>query len=315
MNKRDITKLVEGQLKGTKKREVIEWLLKNPKAQDFHHIAKAKHIAKSLRKGNTTPVLAKNKKKNTLTFFKYAAIFALLFTSWLYLSDKTKNLNDHIVENKMTLVTTSIGEQVEVILSDGTKIVVNSNSALTYPTVFIGSTREVVLKGEAFFEVTEKKDKPFIVNTNEGMNIKVLGTSFNVKSYPEDQKIETTLVTGKIQVVEKKDNKTVLLYPSQRATYIKTNDQLIIDKVDTQNFISWKDGKLIYNETPLLEVIKDLERTYKVSFKVKSQELMNYKYNGVFDNLTIQEVLSLFELSSPIKYTLKDDYIILDKQK
>ncbi len=312
MNKKDIVNLIEGRLHGRKKKEVIEWLLKNSKAQEAYHIAKAKHVARSLRKGNTPHTVTK--KKIAINVLKYASILVLVFGTWLYTRNGA-DIKDSVIENKMILITTSVGEKAEVILSDGTKIIVNSNSALSYPNKFIGSTREVILQGEAFFEVTENKDKPFIVNTNEGMHIKVLGTTFNVKSYPEDHKIETTLVTGKVEVIERKDNKTVLLYPSQRATYVKTNDQLIIDKVDTQNFISWKDGKLIYDETPLREVIKDLERAYKVSFMVSSQELMDYKYTGVFDNLAIQEVLNLFELSSPIHYTLKDDYVIFDKQK
>ena len=147
------------------------------------------------------------------------------------------------------------------------------------------------------------------------MDIKVLGTSFNVKSYPEDQRIETTLVSGKVEVVERKDNKTVFLYPSQRATYVKTDDELIIDKVNTENFISWKEGKLIYDETPLSEVIKDLERAYNVTFIIESKEILDYKYKGVFDNLTVQEILDLFELSSPLKCTLKDNHVILEIQK
>ncbi len=313
MNKKDIVKLIEGRLDDHRKKEVLEWLLKNHKAQKVYHIEKAEYVARSLSKG-TGSVIVNNRKKIILNFLKYAAVLMLLFGTWLYTSHSVEGKNI-VVESKMVLVTTAIGEKTELILSDGTKIILNSNSALSYPDEFIGSTREVVLKGEAFFEVTEDNDKPFIVKTNEGMDIKVLGTTFNVKSYPEDHKIETTLVTGKVQVVERKDNKTVFLYPSQRATYVKTDDELIIDKVNAENYISWKDGKLIYDETPLREVIKGLERAYDVTFHVNSKELLEYRYKGVFDNLTIQEVLDLFEVSSPIHCTLKDDYVIVTKQK
>lgn len=313
MNNKDITRLVEDSLDDRKKKEVIEWLLKNPKYQKRYHKAKAEYVAHTLKNENSLIRITK-RKRGMFKALKYASVIALLLTGGVYTAKNIKEKED-FVENKMTLVTTAIGEKKEVVLSDGTKIIVNSNSALSYPTEFIGVTREVVLKGEAFFDVAENKELPFIVNTNEGMNIKVLGTTFNVKSYPEDQIIETTLVTGKVEVVERNDNKTVFLYPSQRATYVKTDDKLIIDKVNTEKYISWKDGKLIYDETPLREVIKGLERAYNIKFKVKSKELLDYKYKGVFDNLSIIEVIELFELSSPIKCVLKEGYIEIDKQK
>ena len=312
MKKKHIFDLIEGRLGFHKKKEVIEWLLKNKKAQKTYHVAKAEHVARSL--ANSGNELKNTKKKSIKGLYRYAAILVILFGLALYFRD-TGFQSDVITENAMVMITTSIGEKEEVLLSDGTKVIVNSNSALSYPTNFTGNTREVLLKGEAFFEVTENKEKPFIVNTNEGMDIKVLGTVFNVKSYPEDKKVETTLVSGKVQVVERKDNKTVLLYPSQRATYNKADDKLIIDKVETERLISWKDGKLIYDETDLNIVLKDLERVYDVTFLVNSKELLDYKFKGVFDNLTIEEVLSLFELSSPIQCTLKENYVIIDKQK
>ncbi len=310
MNKKDISKLVEGRLDDSKKKDVIDSLLKNPKLQKEYQKEKAKHVASMIggdfNKRNKNP-------KIYIKLFKYAALFAMLASIGFIINNNAKK--ESVVENKMTLVTTSIGEKKEVVLSDGTIVTVNSNSALSYPTSFIGSTREVVLKGEAFFDVTENKEMPFIVKTNEGMDIKVLGTTFNVKSYPEDSNIETTLVTGKVEVVERSDNKTVFLYPSQRATYVKNDDQLIIDKVDTENYVSWKDGKLIYDETPLREVIKGLERMYDITFQVKSEEILDYKFKGTFDNLTIEQAIDLFELSSPIKGTLKNNNVTLDIQK
>lgn len=312
MRKKHIFDLIEGRLGFHKKKEVIEWLLKNKRAQKKYHLAKAEHVANTL--GDHKGELSGSRKNSIKNILKYAAIAIALVGTALYFQETTAPIISE-TENTMVMIATSIGEKEEVILSDGTKVIVNANSVLSYPASFAGNTREVMLKGEAFFEVTENKEKPFIVNTNEGMDIKVLGTVFNVKSYPEDKKVETTLVSGKVQVVERKDNKTVLLYPSQRATYNKTDDRLIIDKVETDHLISWKDGRLIYDETPLKDVIKDLERVYDVTFLVDSKELLEYKFKGVFDNLTITQVLSLFELSSPIQCTLKENYVIIDKQK
>ncbi|WP_161496091.1 FecR family protein [Zobellia sp. OII3] len=310
MNKKDILRLIEGHLDDSKKKEVIDFLLKNPKALKEFQRLKATHVAAAIRGDNKVS----NRKKLYIRVFKYAAVVSILAATWFYSSS---HLNNEIsnVENAITLVTTSIGEKKKVVLSDGTVVTVNSNSVLSYPTHFIGSTREVVLRGEAFFDVTENKEAPFIVKTNEGMDIKVLGTTFNVKSYPEDSNIETTLVTGKVEVVEREDNKTVFLYPSQRATYVKNDDQLIIDKVNTEEHVSWKDGKLIYDETPFTEVIKGLERMYDVKFKIKSKEIFDYRYTGTFDNLSIEEAIYLLELSSPINCHLKEKKVVLDIQK
>ena len=310
MNKKKIIKLIKGHLDDRKKKKVIEWLLKDPKAQKFYRLKKAEYIARSLSKGTGIKYYG----LNFSNIVKYAVVLAVFLSVWLFVRYTIEGKGD-IVENNIILVITAIGEKKEIILSDGTGIIVNANSTLSYPREFIGDNREVVLKGEAYFEVAENKEKPFIVRTNEGMYIRVLGTCFNVKSYPEDPRIETTLVSGKVEVVERKDNKTVFLYPSQRATYIKPDDKLIIDKVNTEDFISWKEGKLIYDETPLSEVVKDLERTYNVTFIIESKEILDYKYKGVFDNLTVQEILDLFELSSPLKCTLKDKYVKLEIQK
>lgn len=187
----------------------------------------------------------------------------------------------------------------------------NANTSLSFPEQFSDTLRSVSLSGEAFFEVTHDEDRPFIVTTENGMQIQVLGTTFNVKSYPEDQNVETTLVSGKVRVVEEKDHKTVVLNPSQRATYDKNEDKLIVDKVKTENLLGWRQGKLVYDETPIHQVIRDLQRRFEVAISVESPEIMNYKYTGTFDNLTIDQIMDLFEVSSPILYKKNHSKITL----
>ncbi|MDO6819834.1 FecR family protein [Zobellia sp. 1_MG-2023] len=308
MNKRDIIALAENRLSEKRKQEVIKWLLKNPERQEQYHKIKAKHVAKLLRESQK----ATKNSRFTLSIFQYigyAAVLTILF-SLAFLYKPTKD-SIKIEQPSLLMSTTSVGENKTIELSDGTVIMLNSNTSISYPSIFSTNNREVVLQGEAFFDVTHDANRPFIVKTDGGMKIHVLGTSFNVKSYPEDSHMETTLVSGKVRVVEEKDNKTVFLNPSQRATYIKKEDKIIIDKVDTEVFTAWREGKLVYDETPIREVISDLKRKYHISIAVASPTIMNYKYTGTFDNLTIEEILDLFEVSSPINYKLTQNKITL----
>ncbi len=321
MNNKKILKLIKDELSSKEEKEVVDWLFNNPKKRKQYEILKAKHVATSLRKSKGAVSVFTTIKKNSLKHaYKYAALFVIILTSsvltWHVLNDDNLiNENTNTSRNSLVLITTQKAEKKEIILEDSTKITLNSNSVLSYPKHFSGNTREVAIKGEAFFEVTENTEKPFIVTTDDGMKIKVLGTSFNVKSYPEDRNVETTLVTGKVKVIEENKNTIVELSPSQKATYIKSEDKMIVEKVDTKNFTSWKEGRLIYNDTPMREVIKDLERMYNLNFDVVSNEILDYKYKGEFDNLNIKQILDLFEVSSPIGYSIHNNIIRLNIQK
>ncbi|NDV17017.1 DUF4974 domain-containing protein [Muricauda sp. TY007] len=314
MNKKDIIALVEGRLTNERKQEVVKWLLKNPKQQQRYHILKAKHVAKSLKQSEYGS--SDSRKSIYAKWYKYVGyaacavlIFSLTYTLTLPV-DQTETPDASQITSA-----TSIGENKTIMLSDGTKVTLNANTTLSYPKEFSGELREVSLKGEAFFDVTHNPKKPFMVATGNGMKIQVLGTVFNVKSYPEDLNVETTLVSGKVKVVEERDQKTVVLNPSQRATYVKDADKLIVDNVQTENFTAWRQGKLIYDETPIRQVISDLKRKYKVDISVESPGIMDYKYTGEFDNLGIEQILDLFEVSSPILYQIKNNQITLYMKK
>lgn len=310
MNRKDIEALAEGRLSEERKREVTTWLLKNPRKQKTYHRLKARHVSRLLREAESGPTgNAGRSHTRTAWILKLAAVFlVLLALSYVWVS---RSYNASGVDATILLATTSIGEKKAVVLDDGTKITLNANTILSYPKIFSGKSREVTLQGEAFFEVSHDPGKPFIVHTHNGMEIEVLGTRFNVKSYSEDLSIETTLVSGKVRVLEEKDNKAVVLNPSQRATYLKDEDKLIIDKVLPDNLTAWRQGKLVYDETPIRQVISDLKRAYKVSIEVRSEEIMDFEYTGVFDNLTIEQIMDLFAVSSPILYEMNNNQITL----
>lgn len=307
MNKKDIVALAEGRLSGEKKREVIRWLLKNPARQKIYHKVKARQVTRLLRESGkagrrSTPWAGR--------LLKYAAVIAVL-ASLTFVATNFNGVSEDDFSTTILLETTSVGEKKTLVLEDGTRVTLNANTIFSYPKNFSENSREVTLKGEAFFDVAHNPDSPFLVNTDNGMKILVLGTRFNVKSYSEDRNIETTLVSGKVQVLEENDNKAVILSPSQRATYVKEEEKMIIDNVSADNLTAWRQGKLVYDETPIRQVISDLKRTYNVAIEVRSEEIMDFKYTGVFDNLSIDQIMDLFEVSSPILYELNNQQIIL----
>lgn len=201
-------------------------------------------------------------------------------------------------------------------LPDGTIVHLNSGSRLIFPIEFCGNSRKVELIGEAFFEVKPDPSKPFIVKTKD-INIKVLGTSFNLKAYPESNKISTTLVQGK--VVLETDSAGVMkqlveLKPSDRAVYMDDNKSIQLSKEeDLDRFISWKDGKLVFFNDPIDEVADKLGIWYNVTIKIGNVSLRKYRFTATFTDEPIEQVLDLLSKSSPIKYQIKKASKLSDK--
>ncbi|MCF7568530.1 DUF4974 domain-containing protein [Sabulilitoribacter arenilitoris] len=326
MNKKQLLRYLNGNMDSVEKRKTIEWIRKSPENHKVFNILKAEYIAstfKDVPNNNSDFFFERFKniiKKRKLDKYLYAA--ASVFVLFLFLWNANNKPNNIVIQNNPQVVSKNIipeeinlityrGDKKEIYLPDGSKIVLNAESELIYPKEFNDSIREVTLIGEAFFDIKRNVNKPFIVNTNS-IKIKVLGTSFNVKSYDKDKKVETTLVTGKVELIKDKET-PIVLAPSQKAVFYKKENKLEIEEVKSlEVVVAWKEGKLIFKKTSLQEVVIDLERKYNVKININSQKLLNYEYTGTFDNLSIDEVLKLLTISSPIKYTIKNGKIILE---
>jgi transmembrane sensor len=208
----------------------------------------------------------------------------------------------------------SRGQHRYIELHDGTKVWLNSESRLTYSKNFnTGVTREVFLEGEAYFDVAENKDKPFIVNTAE-IAIKVLGTAFNVKSYPMDESVETTLVRGKITLESKQDGRAeapVILIPNEQAVFIKDSKKIILENnVASDNFTDWKDGWIVFDDKPFSYIKEILERWYNVTIQVEDETSLSCTFTAKFKDKTLQEVLEIFKnTESSIDYKIDGDQV------
>jgi len=203
------------------------------------------------------------------------------------------------------------GKRFVLTLSDGTKVHLNAGTSLRYPVKFLkNGNRQVFLDGEAYFDVVESKTNPFIVNA-DALNIKVLGTKFNVNSYPENSSTDVVLVEGSVGMhVEEKQDQTILK-PGQRGAFDKTSTNINIQKVNTSSYTAWMNGELVFREIPFDHILKKLERHYNVSIRNENTVLGKEFFNASFLNQPIENVLIYFNEAHEIDYSIENNEIII----
>ena len=207
------------------------------------------------------------------------------------------------------------GKRFDVVLSDGTHVFLNSGTSLRYPVQFLkGFDRTVFLTGEAYFDVAKDKEHPFTVHADE-LDIEVLGTKFNVSHYPEDTNINTVLVEGSVELHTKEGDRQhkegTLLKPGFKAEWRKAGNDIAIEKVDTEIYTAWVQGKLVFRNTPFRKIRQALERKYNVTIKNRNKDLDGQLFDATFDIETIEEVLESFNKSYAIKYRIEDNEVII----
>jgi len=217
--------------------------------------------------------------------------------------------NSPVVMNKINV---PFKTSYKIVLQDGTKVWLNAGTKLEFPSEFQGDIRKVILLGEAFFEVSKDPGKKFIIETN-GLNVEVLGTSFNVKSYPDEGLIYTTLVTGSVSLNDNQGN-SYKIYPGQQATYNKADKQLDIINVETAQYTAWKDGLFYFDSKPLDDILKRVGRWYGLDIEYKQARLKKIQYSGkmqMYDK--VEDILHKFELSGGLAFTLENNSIIVSR--
>lgn len=209
---------------------------------------------------------------------------------------------------QMIEVKTNPGMTTTVDLPDGTKVYLNSESSLTYPSFFSKDKRDVKLTGEAFFEVQKDPEHRFIVSGPHHTQIEVLGTSFNVEAFERDSFISTTLVEGKVRFAYQKNRQpaTVDMKPGQKLMYDTTSSQVKLLPTSGETETAWKDGKIIFQATPLPEALRMLEKRFNVTFILSNNRLRGEAFNGSFTNQRLERILEIFKISSNIKWRYLD---------
>jgi len=222
----------------------------------------------------------------------------------------TKNDLDKLVYNTLHI---PFGKRFELQLSDGTIVHLNSGSSLKFPVKFMGSgNRQVYLEGEAFFEVSKDKKHPFIVQAND-LNIRVLGTHFNVSNYSEDAKTEVVLIEGSVGMYTSKSvfvaEKSTILKPGFKGSFNKKDSQIDTKAVLTDSYTSWIQGGLVFRNLSFKEISVKLERHYNIKIQNQNNKFANEKFNARFADVSIDKVLSYFNEIHALNYTIVNNEV------
>ena len=200
---------------------------------------------------------------------------------------------------QMMEIKTNPGMTTSVVLPDSTVVYLNSESSLRYPSVFEDDIRNVELKGEAYFAVAKDLKKKFVVSAPHSSQIEVLGTHFNVEAYEDEPDVSTTLVEGQV---------------GQRLVYSSTNGDVQLYATSCLSETAWKDGKIIFNNTPLDVALRMLEKRFNVTFKLKNARLKTNAFTGTFTEQRLERILEYFKISSKIQWRYLESPDIRDER-
>lgn len=213
-----------------------------------------------------------------------------------------------------------VGKRSLITLPDGSRVWLNADSRLEFPKTFDGPLREVRLVGEAFFDVTHNPKQPFVIRLSTA-SIRVLGTSFNVRAYPGDNVVKTTVVTGRVAFVPNgpvhtatnqiSRPDTLFILPNHHAVQAVQTLAVVEEAVVAQNEAAWKDNRLVFDQTPMAEVAKTLERWYGLTVMLDQAELANCPLTATFEGQPLREVMDLMTRTGQFQYTLTDKKLVI----
>ena len=288
--------------------------------EEIYHLGKEKHTVSPKRMDQAERSLYKRlaieeaKQNRTLAihrWMKYAAIITVILltgtgiTYWIG--------QNALINNKMIAVA-SEGNVEEIVLPDGTKVWLNQSAVLKYPREFSDKERNVYLEGEAYFEVTKNKAKPFIVQS-EAMQVRVLGTTFNFKSSKACKSAEATLIEGEIEVKGNNEEGMIILAPGQKAELNRESKRLTVKQVDARMDAVWHNNLIPFEKADIYSIAKTLERFYNVKTILSPDITINNTYSGVLKRKdSINSVLKSLKNSIPIDYKIVGNSIFISDQ-
>jgi len=233
-------------------------------------------------------------------------LLALVAVYWVFQQPLSTDANLQIVQ-------TAAGEQREIILPDSSRVWLNENTLLSYDPAF--AKRQVQLAGEAFFEVQRMENSPFEVISPSTKTV-VLGTSFNVRAYPEEERIEVTVESGKVLLAEQTQaaKDSVLLEAGTSGIYRKLSKELVKSETKLDNAAAWKTRKLNFLDVPMREVIADLERYFNIDIQTPNESILSCPYTGDFSNPDLESVLTAVSFALDGSYEKRADIYVLQGQ-
>ncbi len=240
---------------------------------------------------------------------KYAAVILLFLGLPVSYYFGTQSISS---DQTMTTISCAYGDRSSVVLPDSSRVWLNSGSKLTFNSNFTND-RKVELVGEAFFSVSKDKSHPFVVKAAD-INIKVLGTEFNVKAYADENIVSTTLIKGAVEVNSK--NEITSLKPDQRLTFDKSSQNIQVqDLANTSIDTEWREGRFVFNNESLAELKPKLERWFDCDIVFGDKDVQSRRFTGVLQRESILEAISYFDLSNYVTCKIEGNKIIINSQK
>lgn len=326
-----IIKYLQKNLNREEELQLKTWLQEDKNnRQVFEHMVADWHLDSAelqntqkriYRKIITTPVSTRINQKTSIggnywqTWLKVAAILFIAITAGLLIFDLQQPEQQPEVQVVTQIEKHALpGQKLSITLPDGTQVKLNSGSRLVAPQQFTGNTRQVFLEGEAFFEVIEDTSHPFVVNT-DNFTVKVLGTSFNISSYQQEQNNSVAVVTGRVMVSSSPEAPEVIsetLTPDQMLVYSAGKKSWERQNgFDRDLILGWRDQKLIFKDDQINNILKILSRWYGVEFRVDTTIDPRREYTARFSNPTLKEVMESLSYNYNFNYEINDEKVII----
>lgn len=246
--------------------------------------------------------------------FKAAAAILVILTASLFTITQQRYAAEQIVEREPIHFQTNNEENREITLSDGSVIQLNKNSEVTISEDFMQGTREIELKGEAFFDVAHNPDQPFIIHANES-NVEVLGTSFNVRSLPKQANVQVAVVEGRVAFknVNSPSETEALSVTLSKGQYGYMDIQkrtILVDDLAVENYLAWKSGRFEFEDLSLQQVCTQLNRIYSIQCSFADAEIENLPLTANFSNESLEKTLSVIALSLNLEYEANTETVV-----
>lgn len=309
MNQDLIQKYLKGETTTHENQEILQWIESNVENRKQFMQFRRLYDATIWHDTDTSISKADNITTKTTRFtplvkrwMQVAAIITVAVIGTIFIQQNLFRSSEKIYTQ---IIEVPLGQRVNLTLSDGTKVSLNSNSKLHFPTSFKGNKRMVVLDGEGFFEVTHNADKPFHVLTNQ-CDIEVLGTTFNVLAYNNSDIFETSLLEGSVNIKNLRTSQSTLLKPNERAS-LETG-RFVTTIFDTEDDFLWRNGIYVFKNELLTDVFKKLEQYYQINIIVKNRTISSSKCTGKFRQKEgIEHIIKVLQSANDFKYKRNED--------
>lgn len=305
MEKETFYRFFAGSASVAEKEALKAWLDEKPANQQ--RLLEERGFYDAVMLADEKPFVSKRRPVSNLRNFvkqslQWAAVILLAFTAGYYFFDASQG----DFETATNTITVPPGQRVNLSLSDGTKVYLNAGSTFTYPPLFGTNKRKVELNGEAFFEVSANKEKPFIVHTH-ACDVEVVGTKFNVDAYDQENTFSAALMEGQIKVKNNSyPSRVVHLYPDHKVTL--SDGRLAVSHISDYDIYRWKDGLICFKNLDFIHLMKRIEKYYGIELVIENPSLSSHSFSGTFRiSDGIENLLRVLQKDVDYRYTRSED--------